>query len=208
MARKLICDYDSTVSDLIQAVIDVAWETGWQKKTMPFYPYGDGKITPKILDSWGLYPLFKTDKQFKDWFRCHNEEVLMRARPFRNADWFLRELECICRLEGWQFIFFSSVMTPDDYIYKYERCKQQFGDHFADLLKVGRKKTDLFKAGDIVIDDYPKNLGIAHQVGAYPVCIKRPHNSKISRPAWTGYRYTYSRAIRRIDAIAREVRRP
>jgi len=195
---KLIVDYDSTVSDLAQAIIDISWATGWQQMKMPTRKH---KIKPSLLTSWDLHPLFDNKEEFISWFNENNAAVLSIAKAMPESSNFLEHCEMLCKKYNWEFKFFSSVLDPSDYIWKYKCCKRQFGEHFANLLKVGKNKRDLFSPGDIVVDDYPGNLTQASARGAYPLCIKQPHNSPDSDPGWPGVRLKYDAVIREITKI-------
>ena len=198
MAYKLIMDYDGTVSDLGQAIVDIAWATGWQQKRLPKRKQ---KISTKILKDWGLTPLFGSQNEFMNWFKIYGPAVLLVAKALPEGKNFLEHCESLCVRYKWDFVFFSSLISSSDYIYKYKACKREFGSHFANLLKVGFEKKSLFQYQDIVVDDYPKNLEAAISVGASPICIKQPHNSSSSTPAWTGPRLNYVQAIKNIEKI-------
>lgn len=186
---QLIMDYDGTISDFETAVIDRLNE---QRGT---------NYTIHDFKNWSLIPVaFHSHDEFHKWIK-DNYDVLDKAQPYEDAQYFLDTCKDLCQEYGWDLVLFSCLFVPENYIRKYNCLEAHFGHKWADTLKVGRSKEALLTKGNIVVDDYPKNLKKATEKNCHVICIARPWNGPDSIPNWLGERYGYIEAIHEIRKI-------
>lgn len=187
--HHLIMDLDGVIQDLETIMVEI-----FNREHGTSFKKDDGP-------NWNMLPIFRDSDHFKEFFKKHRKEILLNAPLFEGAAEFFNQCYRMCLQAHWGFTFFSALIDPVDFYLKHKHVNDVLGSEIAGLLKMGEHKKDLFRSGDIIVDDCPMNLIYAALVGAHPICIAQPWNQMISKPAWEGPRYDYLMAARRIQEI-------
>jgi 5'(3')-deoxyribonucleotidase len=160
------------------------------------------------IKHWSFQDIFPTRASFYAFFGAHASQIYADAVPYgpypgetMGSKEFLAAVEALmAKHTSTHFmILFSSFVNPTDAALKMSFLREWYSAKHAKQLLCGHSKAQLFQRGNIVIDDGPKNLVVAREVGAVPIGLKRPWNTPKSNPAWDGPRYTFEEALRRLE---------
>ena len=190
--RRIVLDHDDVVFDFVGGLlktINEARGTSWTYNDVP---------------NWSFKPnIFQSEDEFDEWMRSH-PEILERQEPFEDGVEFAKEIRRLAEEFDVPFLYYTSAHQATDYVVKTATVVRYLGPDWQHLLSAGAgDKSNVYRPGDVVLDDSPMNLERARRIGAFPVAIARPWNSPTSEPGWKGSRYDHKGALERVRAILR-----
>lgn len=186
--RRIVMDLDGVLLDIVTAALRRANES-----------FGTTYASNDVIEYGIILPVFQRCGGFVG-FLLQNLDIWNDAPPFHGAREFVRASLELAERHRSRFLFYSALVDGEEFVSKRRWIARELGDDFAAIFKAGfGRKVDLFAPGDVVVDDCTDNLNAAKQLGADPVCIARRWNDPKGNTGYSGTRYDYEGALRRIE---------
>lgn len=186
---RIILDHDGVIFDYVTELLN------------SINRHRGSGYKPEYIKGWGLPGIFQSNEELEE-YAIEHPELDWNSIPYHGAVEFANELLKLAREKKIPLIFYSALIYASQHEARSAIIRKFLGHEWENMFKCGvGDKSDLFRPGDIIIDDYPRNLENAKKAGGFPICIARPWNASDSKPSWKGPRYNYRETLEQVKNI-------